>query len=234
MKIYLYNKETLIYEGEREAILDIFETEKQGKEVYAKPFNATFTELPKLKDGQTAKYNKDSDSWIIVASNVGKYVINTKLNGVSKIIADRPIRSYEILITEEQYKDMIAHPDKYEISDNELIDISGTQNYQNKVNIKKYENLIRTEKEKYDKFLNTPVRYKGAMYLPRYLDDYEKLISRMFPQEIWDAEGLTSKVMTKADLTNLMNFLDELIRKAFKEKKENIKRYKLAIKKLEG
>ena len=36
------------------------------------------------------------------------------------------------------------------------------------------------------------------------------------------------------DLTNLMNFLDELIRKAFKEKKENIKRYKLAIKKLEG
>ena len=40
--------------------------------------------------------------------------------------------------------------------------------------------------------------------------------------------------MTKADLTNLMNFLDELIRKAFKEKKENIKRYKLAIKKLEG
>ena len=71
-------------------------------------------------------------------------------------------------------------------------------------------------------------------YNKNELDDYEKLISRMFPQEIWDAEGLTSKVMTKADLTNLMNFLDELIRKAFKEKKENIKRYKLAIKKLEG
>ena len=129
-----------------------------------------------------------------------------------------------------EYDDVI----EYEISDNELIDISGTQSYQNKVNTKKYENLIRTEKEKYDKFLNTPVKYKGAMYLPRYLDDYEKLISRMFPQEIWDAKGTSSKVMTKNDFIGLKTFLEDLVNKAYKEKKETIKKYKLAIKKLEG
>lgn len=234
MKVYLYNSETLIYEGEREARLDFLETEKQGKEVYAKPFNATFTAIPELKIGQTAKYIKDEDKWVVVNSNVGKYVINTRLNGVAKVTEERPIRSYEILITEEQYKDMMANPNKYEIKNNKLVDISGTQEYQNKVNIEKYEALIRAEKEKYDIFLNNPVKYNGSYYLPRYLDDYEKLQLRAFPQEIWDANGLTSKVMSKADFVGLKTFLEGLVSKAYKEKKENIKKYKLAIKKLEG
>ena len=223
-----------MYEGEREARLDVLETEKQGQEVYAKPINATFTVLPELKKGQAAKYDTVNDSWTVVTSNVGKYVINTKLNGISKVVEDRPIRSYEILITEEQYYDMMANPNKYEISDKELIDISGTQAYQNKINIQKYENLIRAEKEKYDKFLNTPVKYSNTFYLPRYLDDYEKLQLRSFPQEIWDADGLTSKVMSKSDFLGLKTFLEGLVNKAYKEKKENIKKYKLAIKKLEG
>ena len=134
----------------------------------------------------------------------------------------------------EQYKDLMANPDKYEIRDNELVDISGTQSSQNKVNIAKYEDLIRAAKEKYDLFLSSPVKYSGSYYLPRYLDDYEKLQFRAFPQEIWDAKGTSSKVMTKNDFIGLKTFLEDLVNKAYKEKKETIKKYKLAIKKLEG
>ena len=234
MKLYLYNKETKVYEGERDARLDVLESKKKGTEVYAKPFNATFTAPPELKDGQGAVYVSETDSWNVIISNIGKYVINTKLNNIEKITVERPIRAYEVLITEKQYKEFIAAPDKYEIKDKKLVDISGTQSYQNKVNVKRYEGLILAEKEKYDNFLNTPVKYQNSFYLPRYLDDYEKLQLRAFPQEIWDANGLTSKVMSKADFTGLKTFLEGLVNKAYKEKKENIKKYKLAIKKLEG
>ena len=40
--------------------------------------------------------------------------------------------------------------------------------------------------------------------------------------------------MSKADFVGLKTFLEGLVSKAYKEKKENIKKYKLAIKKLEG
>jgi len=234
MKVYLYNKNTKIYEGEREARLDVLETQKQGKEVYAKPFNATFTAPPEYENGTVPLYNSKTDDWTIIVSNVGNYVINTRINAISKITEDRPIRSYEIVITEEQYRDIKEEPDKFKLIDRKLVNISGTQEYQNKVNIKKYENLILAEKEKYDTFLNTPIKYNGSLYLPRYLDDYEKLQLRAFPQEIWDANGLTSKVMSKSDFLGLKTFLEGVVNKAYKEKKENIKKYKLAIKKLEG
>lgn len=234
MQVYLYNKETLIYEGEREARLDVLETKKQGQEVYAKPFNSTFTKLPELKDGQTAIYDAKTDSWRVIPSNIGKYVVNTKNGDIAKVVKDRPIRTYEVLITEEQYAELKAAPDKFAIKDNALVDISGSQEYQNKVNIAKYNNLIRAEKEKFNTFLNTPVKYQNTLYLPRYLDDYEKLQLRAFPQEIWDANGTSSKIMSKADFMSLKTFLEGVVNKAYKEKKENIKRYKLAIKKLEG
>lgn len=234
MKVYLYNKDTKIYEGEREARLDILETQKQGKEVYAKPLNATFTAPPEYENGTIPRYIEKVDNWTIVTSNVGNYVINTRINAISRIIEDRPIRSYEVIITEEEYNRMKEEPNKFKLVDRKLVDISGTQEYQNKINIKKYENLILAEKEKYDVFLNTPIKYNGSLYLPRYLDDYEKLQLRAFPQEIWDANGLTSKVMSKADFNGLKSFLEGIVNKAYKEKKDNIKRYKLAIKKLEG
>ena len=234
MKIYLYDEVTLIYKGEKDARIDELASKYEKKDVYLKPLNATFTPIPELAEGQTAKYNKETDSWVVITSNIGNYIINTKLNTVSKIVEDKHIHHYEIIISEEQYKDLMANPDKYEVRDNELVDISGTQSYQNKVNIAKYEDLIRAAKEKYDLFLSSPVKYSGSYYLPRYLDDYEKLQFRAFPQEIWDAKGTSSKLMTKNDFIGLKTFLEDLVNKAYKEKKETIKKYKLAIKKLEG
>lgn len=235
-KVYLYNKTTLTYAGSREARLDILETKKQGYDIYARPSNGTFTEPPAFEDmdGKVIMYNKKSDSWDIVNSNIGKYVINTKLNVITQLLTDRPIRSFEILVNKKTYLDMKENPDKYIIKNKELVDISGTQEYQNKVNIKKYQELIMAEKEKYDTFLNTPVKFNNALYLPRYLDDYCKLQLRSFPQEIWDYSGLNSKLMSQKDFMLLKNYLEDLVNSAYKEKKENIKKYKLAISKLES
>ena len=234
MQVYLYDKETLIYQGEKEAQLDVLSTKYAKKNVYFKPINATFTPVPELKEGETAKYVEKDDNWIVVASNIGKYSLNTITGHVSKITYERGIGSHEVLLSEEQYSKLKENPNKFVVKDGKLKDISGTQEYQNKINIEKYNKLILESKEKYDTFLNTPVKYKDNTYLPRYIDDYEKLQLRAFPQEIWDSTGLNSKVMDKPEFMNLKTFLEELVTKAFKEKKENIKRYKLAIKKLEG
>ena len=234
MKVYLYNKETRLYEGYREALVDVLETVKQGKEVYAKPMNGTFEAPPECNSNSVALYDVNNDCWKVVSSNIGKYVINTRLNVISKIEAERPIRSYEIVISEEQYIKVKAEPDRYVVRENALLDISGTLEYQNKVNIRKYEQLILEAKEKYTEFLNTPVKYKGATYLPRYIDDYEKLQLRQFPQEIWDASGTSSVVMNKTEFIGLKQYLEKITNEAYKEKKESIKKYKLAIKKLGG
>ena len=78
------------------------------------------------------------------------------------------------------------------------------------------------------------MKYKGATYLPRYIDDYEKLQLRQFPQEIWDASGTSSVVMNKTEFIGLKQYLEKITNEAYKEKKESIKKYKLAIKKLGG
>lgn len=233
MKVYFYDKETFKYAGSRDAVLDVLESQKEGKDVYALPANATFVEPPETNFLQVAVFNKQAQSWSVTASNVGNYVLNTKTGKITKIFSERPIRTYEVVLTKEQYNDVINNPIKYEIINGELVDISKTQKYQNKYNIRLYEKKIREEKEKYDKFLNTPISYGGQQYLPRYLDDYYKLQFRSFPQEIWDSTGLNSKVMSSTDFKCLVKFLEDKVNEAFKAKKTNIKRYKEEIAKLE-
>ena len=46
MKVYFYDKETFKYAGSREAVLDVLESQKEGKDIYALPANATFVEPP--------------------------------------------------------------------------------------------------------------------------------------------------------------------------------------------
>ena len=234
MKAYKYNKDTLIYEGEVRVFLDPIATEKEGKEVYAKPMYTTFIEPPKCRKGYVPVYNVADDTWGTTKSYIGSYVINTKSNVATKLEADRPLRNYEVIVSEENFKDIKNNPDKYKITEGKIIDISSTQEYKNKVNISKYYDLIRAEKEKYDNFLNTPIMFNGSTYLPRYIDDYAKLQLRSFPQEIWDSTGLSSKVMGKDIFMKLKEYLENAVNKAYKAKKEAIKKYMMAIKKLEG
>ena len=232
MLVHLYDKDTFLYVGSREAQLDQLESIKKKKEVYAKPRYSTFAELPECPEGKTPIYNVADDSWGLVTSYIGSYLVNTRNGKITKITGNRPIRSYEFVISAEKYEDMVANPDKYVIRDGKLKDISGTQEYQNKLNVQKYKDLINEAKKKYDVFMETPVRYNGQYYLPRYVDDYCKLALRSFPLEVWDYEGLKSKVMTQSEFAKLKKYLEDLVNDAYKEKKEAIKKYKLAMKEL--
>lgn len=234
MLVHLYDKDTFLYQGSREARLDQLETIKQGKEVYAKPRYATFAELPECKEGQTPIYNLAEDSWGVCTSYIGCYLVNTKSGRISKITNNRPIRSFEFVITEDEYNKLLKEPDRYRLENKKLKDISGTQEYQNKININKYKELMNEAKKKYDVFMETPIKFNGQYYLPRYVDDYCKLALRTFPLEIWDAEGMNSKVMSLAEFNKLKKFLEDKVNKAYKEKKEALKKYKKAIKELGG
>lgn len=234
MKVYFYDKDTFEYKRTGEAYIDPEETKSEGKDVYALPQYATFIKVPSLKPYEVAVFDKEKQLWHVRKSFVGSYKLNTNTGAITKITENGALRTFERLIAKEVYEDYIKNPIKYAIIGNELVNISNTQQYQNLYNVRLYEAKILEAKEEYDKFMNTPVTFKGYEYLPRYVDDYATLINRSFPQEIWDYEGLKSRIMNKSEFIELKEFLENLVNSAYKKKKEAIKKYKLAIKKAEG
>lgn len=103
-----------------------------------------------------------------------------------------------------------------------------------KKNIKKYQGRIKEIELKYNEFLSTPVEYKGQVYLPRYIDTFTTLLNRPFPRVIWSADGKESKLVTKEELQEIIEYLDKLIEKAYQKKKEMIKKCVVEMNKLEA
>ena len=232
MKVYFYDKDTFEFKREAEANIDPLETELKGEPVYMLPANATFTAPPETGDYEVAVFEKDNKRWVVKPSYKGNYKLNTKTGFILPIKDNSLLKSYEILMTPEIYADYRKNPIKYDIKDGKFIDISKTQKYQTLYNTRLYHAKIKAAQNNYDTFLETPVTYKGMSFYPRYIDDFAKLENRSFPREIWDSTGTQSKVMTKAEFLKLKEYLEELVDKAFKEKKEKIKKYKIAIQKL--
>lgn len=233
-KLYYYDKDTYIYIGEGPANLDPVATKVTGTEVYAKPRYSTFTDVPVLKLGEKAIYNENTDSWDVVKSNQGSYKLNSYTGEIKIIDNNEPLRSYECIVPEEVLEDLKQNPIKYDVVDGNLIDISKSKKHHAKYIIRKYKKAIQEAKEAYVVFRETPVEYHGLKYLPRYSDDYASLLNKTFPMEIWDATGTKSTVMTKAELMQLKNYLDDLDAVAYSIKKHAIKKYKTEIEKLGG
>jgi hypothetical protein len=232
MLLYSYDTDGNLL-GSFEPRLDIRSTEKAGHPVYAYYDNTTPVAPPELGADEVAVFNKYTEKWSVKKSLKGRHKLNLNTGYVFEIVDDAPLKSYELLLEEELYNEFKTNPDKFMIKDKKLVDISKTQEYQNRVDKKAYEQLIKEETVKYDAFLETPVTYMGHNYLPRYSDDYAILLNRAnFPVVIWDCTGLKSKQMTKLDLQSLKSYLDELIDEAYQEKKNKIKTYKEAILKL--
>lgn len=81
MLIYRYNADTKEYAGSESAYLDPLESEKQGKEVYLIPANAT-ARAPELKEGCAAVWN--GSEWENVEDNRGKeYWLKTDTYGTA-------------------------------------------------------------------------------------------------------------------------------------------------------
>lgn len=233
MKVYFYNKDTYEYIRSAEANIDPLETQLKGGNVYLLPANATFMEVPTLRDNEIAIFDKGNGKWVIKTSYKGNYKLN-KRTGIISVISDNSLlKSYEILIPKDIAEDYKKNPIKYAEVDGQLVDISKTQKYQNAYNIRLYKKKIRETKDKYDTFLETPVTFKGMEFLPRYIEDFNKLESRDFPITIWDSTGLKSRTMNKQEFNELKKYLENLVDKAYQEKKKRICKYMIEIGKLE-
>lgn len=68
MQVYKYDEKTKEYIGTEQALIDPLETEKQGKEIYLLPANATF-EKPNLQEGFASVWNS---KWENIEDNRGK------------------------------------------------------------------------------------------------------------------------------------------------------------------
>lgn len=233
MNVYFYDENTFELLGMGNANIDPMATKRTGKPVYALPANATFTAPPELRDYQIAIYNVLGDEWEVKNTYKGHYKINTNTMVVSRIETTAPLKSYEILIEKDLYPEVKANPEKFDVIDGKFVNIANTQKYQSKYNIRKYKRLIKETEDAYEKFMNSPVEYNGATYLPRYVDDYVKLEGRTFPMEIWDSTGLKSKLMTLKEFRELKLFLEGIANTAYKKKKVAIKQYRNEIDKLE-
>jgi hypothetical protein len=230
MKVYIYDSNTYEYLKALEAELDPLETKAAGEPIYVLPAHATFIAPPQLGPNEVAVFNEKMNKWILKTSYKGQYKVNLNTGVVSKIENNLLLKADEILMTKEQFEAWEEDPLQFEIINKKLVNIANTQQYQVKYNIKKYEKLIRQAKADYDKFRETPVAYtNGQYYLPRYVDDYAKLALKQFPMEIWDATGLHSQLMSSTEFNALRRWLEDLDNRAYKIKKETIKRYTLEI-----
>lgn len=230
--LYCYNKDTLEFTTIITARRDVLESEKCGYDVFAIPQFATEKEVPTLKDNEVAVFNPEIDNWEVKESYKGKYKLNIRTGAIFLINDNNLLKSYEKLLKDDEAKDALANPLKYEIINGELVNISKTQKYKSRYNKKEYERKIKEAQEEYELFRETPIEYRGHGYLPRYIDDYAVLQFRAFPIEIWDASGEYSKVMNEAEFKALKLFLEKANDQAYKKKKDAIKRYKEAIKQL--
>ena len=117
MLIYNYDSITKEYTGYEEASLDPAETQKQGKEVYLIPANATTVKPPKARDHEIIVYH---DGWERVADYRGEYIVNSDMKPyVYDKTGDLP-EGY-IYITPEQAETIQQDDLYYIIENNELV-----------------------------------------------------------------------------------------------------------------
>ena len=118
--VYKYDPETLEFTETRIAHLDPEESRVQGKEIYALPAWATFTEVPMLEEFQVAVYNESNDSWIVEPDYRGMYKVNDDMN--PEIISEMgSLPDGYIVITEGEAEAISADKLYYIIQDGQLV-----------------------------------------------------------------------------------------------------------------
>ena len=88
---------------------------------------ATFKEPPITKDNEVAIWS--GNDWVIESDFRGQTQINIETREVSKIDYIGDVKSGFQKVTEEIANDILQFPDKYKQIDNQLVDISGTEEY---------------------------------------------------------------------------------------------------------
>lgn len=107
------------------------------------------------------------------------------------------------------------------LQDNEIVDISDTSAYKNKIRLQQIEIELTQADFDYQLVLDTPVEYtNGFLYKPSYVENYALLIaSGVSPFVIWDSTELNSVSMAIEELIALAAFLKNIAEPAFQARK---------------
>ena len=130
MYIYNYDRDTKEYTGSSLAIEDPVESKKQGGFVPLIPSCSTTLEPPIAQENEVAVF--DNNNWVIKPDYRGQKQVEKATKEISEI-KDIGIPSDEYqLVSDAMAEDILNHPEKYEIVNDELVDISNTPEYHNR------------------------------------------------------------------------------------------------------
>lgn len=121
------------------------------------------------------------------------------------------------------YNDFILNNERFFIQNNEIIDISQTQEYQNKKRIKEIEEELEQLDRLYYLASQAPVEFEGHKYKFEWTSLYQGILqSGILPAKIWDLTELEENavIMDEQTLQNLQNYLLEFQETAFQTRKE--------------
>lgn len=126
---------------------------------------------------------------------------------------------------EETETALFALKDNEIVQENEVIDISESTEFKNKIKLKKIEIGLSKADLDYQTVLETSVEYtNGFCYKPSYIESYALLISSgVGPLLIWDSTELNSVTMTIEELAALTTFLKNVAEPAFQTRKNTRK-----------
>lgn len=162
-----------LYISSEEAYLNVIETEKQGRNVYYCPYNATLVDLPKLKVHETARFN--GINWDIIKDYRGCKQVNVDMT-VSEVYEVGDIKEGYIIITDEQADIIEKDMDYFIIDGDKLIE---NPNYQ--------EDKAKRTRRELDSLTLTPSDVERALLSARG----------------WDFDDLKSYLKNEKDYSDL-------------------------------
>ena len=121
------------------------------------------------------------------------------------------------------YNEFTLNKDRYTVYDNEIVDLSQTQEYQNKKRIKEIENELEQLDNLYYLASQAPVEFEGHKYKFEWTSLYQGLLqSGILPAKIWDLTELEENavIMDEQTLQSLQNLLLDFQETAFQTRKE--------------
>lgn len=127
MYIYNYDRNTNEYTGSSLAVEDPVESQKQGGFVPLIPGCSTTLEPPIAQKNEIAVFK--NGNWAIMADFRGRKQVEKVTKEISEIKNIGSLDEGFQLVSDETAEDILNHPEKYEVVNDELIDISDTQEY---------------------------------------------------------------------------------------------------------
>lgn len=128
--------------------------------------------------------------------------------------------SHFVDINHEEYSN---DTDRFELINEELIDIKNTEKYKNKQRLKEITKELKELDELFYKESQNPIEYNNHLYKFEWTSLYQNILnSGILPAKIWDITELEENaiIMNEEDLQKLQNHLIEIQETAFQTRKE--------------